>query len=144
MDLSEIALKYFKSGYVCSQAVLVAYADRYGIDKKTALKIATAFGGGIARTAEICGAVSGGLMVIGLAHGRADLENQTDKEQTYALSRELMQRIQTKFGSTICKHILGEDISTEQGRQAALDKKLFETTCCDCIRFTVDCLEQIV
>ena len=64
------AEEMFRSGYVCSQAVFATFSEMLGLDKETALKIANGFGGGIARKQEICGAVSGAIMAIGLKYGK--------------------------------------------------------------------------
>ena len=63
------ARELFKSGCNCSQAVFLAFADRYGIDDDTALKLASSFGGGMGRSREVCGALSGALMVNGMETG---------------------------------------------------------------------------
>ena len=62
----EKAVEYFKSGYNCSQSVFAAFADLYGMDTETALKISASFGGGIGRMREVCGCFSGIAMIAGL------------------------------------------------------------------------------
>ncbi len=144
MDRTDTALECFDKGFVCSQAVLSAFADQYGLDRDKALKLATAFGGGVACTAQMCGAVSGALMVIGLVHGRTDVEDKGAKEKTYQQSLELIGKLENRFGSIVCEKILGVNISTEEGMNQATETKLFETTCRDCIKYTVEILEQIL
>ena len=68
----EIALELFNEGYNCAQAVFAAFADKYGIDKDTAMKLSSSFGGGMGRMREVCGAVSGMFMVAGLETGAVD------------------------------------------------------------------------
>ena len=72
MTHGELAEQYFLEGYNCSQAVLLAFSDRTGLDKETAARLASSFGGGLARMREVCGAVSGAAMVLGLVRGYAD------------------------------------------------------------------------
>ncbi len=74
MNTEQRARDLFKSGYNCSQSIFAAYAERYGIDFETALKISSSFGGGMGRLREVCGAVSGMFMVLGLAKGYSDNE----------------------------------------------------------------------
>lgn len=69
----------FNKGYVCSQAVFAAFSDMFGLDKEMALRIGNGFGGGIARKQEICGAVSGAIMVIGLKHGKVEADDSLSK-----------------------------------------------------------------
>jgi len=82
MENPEHAVARFNDGCLCSQSVLTTFAPRFGLPLDTAMRIATPFGSGIASTGEMCGAVSGALMVIGLAHGAADAEDQQAKEET--------------------------------------------------------------
>ncbi|MCD8492418.1 MAG: C-GCAxxG-C-C family protein [Geovibrio sp.] len=76
----ETATEIFRSGFNCSQGVFTAFAAEAGMDEKTALMLATPFGGGVGGCGETCGAVSGAYMVIGLIHGRSTLEDTEAKE----------------------------------------------------------------
>ena len=71
-ERSEKAEALFKSGYNCSQSVFAAYADIFGIDTETALKISCGLGGGCGRQRELCGAVSGAVLAIGMKYGTTD------------------------------------------------------------------------
>jgi C_GCAxxG_C_C family probable redox protein len=66
----EIAVARFRQDFNCAQSVLVAFAPQLGMDESQALKLASPFGGGVVRRGQICGAVTGALMVLGLAQGR--------------------------------------------------------------------------
>ena len=65
----ELARQAFKEGYNCSQAMVAAFSDLMGMDKKTALRLASSFGGGMGRMREVCGAVTGMFMVVGILYG---------------------------------------------------------------------------
>ena len=69
MDKGEKAKQLFKQGYNCAQAVVCAFADECGLDEDTAYRIASSFGGGVARMREVCGAVIGMSMVAGMLYG---------------------------------------------------------------------------
>ena len=69
---SDLARKLFKKGYNCSQSVFAAFCDETGLDMETALKIASSFGGGMGRLREVCGAVTGMFMVVGMKYGYTD------------------------------------------------------------------------
>lgn len=142
MEKTEEALKRFEEGYICAQAVLSLYAEELGLDLKTALKLSTTFGGGIARSGQICGAVTGALMVISLKHGRVSLEDTESKDHTYQLSESLMTRFTQKFGSTQCRSLLDSDISSEDGLQQAKDQELFSKLCPQYIRQVMEFLED--
>lgn len=144
MNKIEQAVSCFEEGFSCSQAVLSTFSKRFGLNRKKALKIAQAFGGGIAKTGQICGAVSGALMVIGLEHGRTSIEDEEAKEKTYEVTREFMDKFKSENGSIICKELLEYDISTPEGMAVAEEKNLFETVCPDFVRSAVKILEQIL
>lgn len=67
MDHSTLAAQLFLDGCSCSQAVMAAFCDLTGMDRSTALRLSAPFGGGIGRMREVCGAVSGMMMVVGAA-----------------------------------------------------------------------------
>ncbi|MBU2511097.1 C-GCAxxG-C-C family protein [bacterium] len=144
MKKAERALHLFSEGYICTQAVLSTYAEQFGLDYETSLKLATAFGGGLARRAEVCGVITGSLMVIGLMHGNTDVEDTAAKEKTYLLAQELMKRFEQKFGALKCRSLLNEDISNLEGLERAREEKLFETLCPEYIRYTIQLLEEIL
>lgn len=144
MGKRERAASCFKQGFSCSQAVLSTFSKQFGLNRKKALKIAQAFGGGIAQTAQICGAVSGAFMVIGLKHGRTRAEDLEAKEKTYQLTKEFMNKFKSQNGSIICKELLGHDISTPEGMALSEEKNLFDTVCPDFVDSAVKILEQIL
>lgn len=101
------AVELFQQGYNCAQAVFAAFADVYGIDTQTALKLSCSFGGGLGRLREVCGTVSGMAMVASLENGNTDANNQKAKTENYELVRELAEEFQKRNGSIICKELLG-------------------------------------
>jgi C_GCAxxG_C_C family probable redox protein len=115
-DPADIAENYFEKNFNCAQSVFAPFAVRSGLDEETALKIATAFGGGISRRGETCGAVSGALMAIGLIFGSAAPEA---KQEVYRLGQDFMHRFEDQHGSLLCRTLIGVDISTPEGLQKA-------------------------
>ena len=100
------AAELFLQGYNCAQAVAVAFGDVTGIDKALSSKLACSFGGGMGRMREVCGAVSGMLMVAGVLYGYADPEEGEIKKAHYSLVQELAARFREEAGSIICREIL--------------------------------------
>jgi C_GCAxxG_C_C family probable redox protein len=115
MDPIELAGFYFKHGYNCAQSVLLAYAETYGLTTGQAAQIAAAFGGGMGRLGRTCGAVSGGLVVLGLARGTVLPEDRAAKDQTYAVARRFQAAFRERFGALDCSDLVGADISTPEG-----------------------------
>src|SRR5512136_3046171 len=127
---AEIAVSKFSVGYNCAQSVFYSFCDDLGFDKNTALKMATGFGAGMGRKEEVCGAVSGGIIVIGARYGRGEGQDRTPTELTYRKTRELMDQFAQKHGTFICRKLLkGCELTTEDGRKDFKDNKLADTIC---------------
>ncbi len=122
MNDIETAVEYFNKGCSCSQAVLAAYGPKLGLDRESALKIASTFGGGIARTGQTCGAVTGALMALGLKY---NMDDPKAKDKSIALAREFLDKFKACNGSTTCRELVGYDVSTPEGFAYARENKLF-------------------
>ena len=144
MDNVEGAVSYFEEGFSCAQAVLATYAPQLGLDRETALKVAGAFGGGMARMGQTCGAVTGALMSIGLQNGKTVADDEETTEACYDLAKEFAEQFRSRNGSTICKELLGYDISSLEERKIADEKKLFETRCPEFVHDAAEILEQLL
>lgn len=104
----EKAGRLFKEdGYNCCQAVVLAYCDVFGLDKKTAASIASGFGGGMGRMREVCGAVSGMTFLSGLICPADDPNAKTAKTANYALVQEMAEDFRKINGSIVCRELLG-------------------------------------
>ena len=106
-DHSAIAKQFFLDGYNCAQAVLLAFGDVTGLETETAAKLASSFGGGLGRMREVCGAVSGAAMVLGIARGYADPTDHEAKKEHYRAVQEFAHRFKERNGSIICRELLG-------------------------------------
>ena len=106
MDHGMKAGELFLGGYNCAQAVVVAYCDLTGLSESFAAKLASSFGGGMGRMREVCGAVSGMLMVAGLLYGYDTPGDDTVKKAHYALVQALSGKFREKVGSIVCREIL--------------------------------------
>jgi C_GCAxxG_C_C family probable redox protein len=144
MTKSDDALAGFKTGITCSSAVFSVFADELGLDDKTAKKIACGFGAGISRTGNICGAVSGAIMVIGLKYGKAVQGDDAATEKTRALTRQFIQEFSKKNGSVSCTELLGYNLSNPDEYEAAGKENLFRTKCPEYVRDAAVILEKIL
>lgn len=117
----------FHQGYNCAQSVFAAFSDDLGIDFETALKLAAPFGGGMGRLREVCGAVSGMLMVAGLKYGYTDPKAFGAKSEHYHLVQDLAEEFRTENHSIICRELLGlgkgKDSPTPEKRSKEYYKK---------------------
>ena len=141
---TEAAVTKFLCGYNCAQSVLYAFHDELGLDEDQALKIATGFGAGMARKQEVCGAVTGGILVLSLRYGRDSKQDRAATDQTYKRVRELMGQFEAKHGSCICRQLLdGTDLSTETGQRRFKENDLLNQVCEPCVQDVVEILEQL-
>lgn len=108
----ELAGTLFRQGYNCSQAVLGAFAEELGLPFETAVKLSCSFGGGMGRMREVCGAVSGMLLVCGMAKGYSTPETGIVKAEHYRLVQELAKCFKERHGSIYCHDLLGGTAST--------------------------------
>jgi len=129
----------------CAQSVLGVFCADLGLDRVAAMKLASGFGAGMGRKQEVCGAISGAVMVIGLKCGQAREDDKEAKEAAYRLSREVMDRFQAEFGSCRCRELLsGVDLATDAGHQRYKAEGWSEKVCRPCVRFAVRVLEEIL
>jgi C_GCAxxG_C_C family probable redox protein len=106
MDHGIKAAELFLGGYNCAQAVAVAFCDLTGLEEKQAAKMASAFGGGMGRLREVCGAVSGMLLVLGILDGYDDPTDDAAKKALYSRVQELAREFREENGSIICRELL--------------------------------------
>lgn len=143
MNRADRAIELFNNNFNCSQAVFTVFATEYGISEELALKLATSFGGG-ARSGEMCGAVSGALMVLGLRYGHFIAENNEQKQKAYSLACEFVNRFKKLNNSIVCRDLLGYDLSKEDEFEIITSKGLFKTICPNMVRDAVNILEQML
>jgi len=142
---SELAVSTFEEGYNCAQSVFSAFCEDLKIEDDLALKVATGFGAGMGRKGEVCGAVTGGIMVLGAKYGRGENEGRPATEATYAKTRELMDQFASRHGSCLCLKLLnGSDLTTEEGQKTFRENDLFNQVCKPCVRSAVEILEDIM
>lgn len=107
MTRREKAEGLFLEGYNCSQAVLIAFEDLHGLDRETAARLASSFGGGMGRLREVCGSVSGMFMVAGLLYGYDDPKAKEEKSEHYTRIQKLAADFTAENGSIVCRELLG-------------------------------------
>ncbi len=145
MQRVDIAVSKFMEGYNCAQAILYSFCDTLGFDKDTALKTACGFGAGMGRREEVCGAVTGGIMVLGLRYGRGENQDGAKTDQTYGKVRALMGEFAARHGTYICRRLLdGCELTTPEGQSEFREKGLKNKVCRRCVADVVEILEDIL
>ncbi len=141
----ELAKSYFLEGYNCAQAVVLAFHEELGLDKKAAACMASCFGGGMGRLREVCGTVSGMLMVLGLLKGYYDPKDQEGKKALYAQVQQLAGTFQKHNGSIICRELLGLDHHTDEPTPSERTPEYYKKRpCADLAADAAEILEQFL
>lgn len=142
---SHLAKELFKKGYNCSQSVFAAFCDETGLDFDTALKISSSFGGGMGRLREVCGAVSGMFMVVGLKCGYTDPVDKNSKAEHYELIQALAKQFQAENKSIICRELLGLSVKNDnplpEDRTESYYKK---RSCAEIVEYAAKILDEYI
>ncbi len=145
MNKKDIALKYFRDHFNCSQAVFTAFGTEDGLSEEQCLKTACAFGGGIGRQQLTCGAVTGAAMALGLRYGKGINDPEEKKTETYARVKKLFSEFDKKNGSVSCRELLtGLDMNDPGDHQRIMEMQLFEILCEKFVIDAVEITEEII
>lgn len=143
MDRKEQAVKYFTGGYNCSQSVLAAYCDLFGMDKETALKVSEGFGGGMGRMRGVCGTVSGIFMLIGLKYSNATAGDLENRQFIYQKVQDMAKAFSDKNGSYICGDLLNGISLTQGSRPTPRDENFYKKRpCVEYVKDACDFIEE--
>ena len=140
---SEKAVENFRSGYNCAQSVFLAFAEDFGFDKETALKLSSSFGGGMGRLREVCGAVSAMFAIAGLKKGYTTPNNDDIKAKHYELIQSLAEDFKSKFGTIICRELLELPEGKDSPIPSKRTEEYYQTRPCESfIRFASENIEN--
>ena len=145
MERKYIAADLFTSGCNCAQAVFVAYCDKTGIDKETALKLSSSFGGGMGKLREVCGACTGAFAVAGALWGYSDVDDQKAKTEHYKLIQRIADEFKERNETIICRELLKGLKNTEGKAPAKRDEEYYKTRpCCKFVMDACDIIDKII
>jgi len=134
------AATHFKQGYNCAQSILLTMQEYYGNKhNKLIPKIATAFGAGIGRQGSLCGALTSGVMAIGLKHGTNE-PSLEKRLQAYTLARQLYEKFTQEFSTPFCLELIGYDLTKPEELEKAQKAKVFDKKCTHFIKKTIEIL----
>jgi len=140
---SEKAANYFKQDYNCAQSVLLTMQEYYGIRRNRLIpKIATAFGGGIGRRGSLCGALTGGIMAIGLKHG-TDKTVLREKEKAYDIALKFYDQFVKECGSPFCRKLIGYDLTKPEELEKMRKSNVRDEKCSHFVKKAVETLIDI-
>ena len=145
MDHKAVAEVLFASGMNCAQAVFVAFCDETNIDRETAIKLSSSFGGGMGKLREVCGALTGAFAVAGMLWGPEDPTDNKAKSAHYALIRRIADEFKAEYGTYICNYLLKgiENIHSEHPHERT--EEYYKVRPCVCFVATAaEILDKII
>ncbi|MFX1245799.1 MAG: C-GCAxxG-C-C family protein [Promethearchaeota archaeon] len=140
MNDVDTAVNCFYDRDNCAQAILSTFGPRLGLDKELSLKLTEVFSGGMAHTGNICGAVTGAFMVIGLKFSDLDVKHQ---EAMHDRAKEFIRKFKEKYHSIICRELINYDLTTIKNRKHATERKIFKN-CPKYVRDAAEILENML
>ncbi len=142
MNRMDKVVDLFASGLNCSQAVLNVFGEPYGLHAEMAIRLGRPLGGGMARTARTCGAVTAAVLILGLAKDHQD-EGRA-RNVSYSSVLALLTRFEALHGTSQCRDLLGADLSTDEGLKKAQEGKLVSTLCPRFVKDAAGILEELL
>ena len=143
MNKADKAESLFRTGYNCSQSVYAAFAEELGITVEEAAKKASPFGAGFGKLREVCGAVTGMVMVIGDLYGYDDPKDAAGKKKLYALVQKLCGAFEESEGSLICRELLGLEKGEDLEEPAVRTEEYYQSRpCVKACRRAAEILEE--
>ena len=140
---AECAVRYFKEGYNCAQSVIGPFHKNINMDFEDAMKLASSFGGGMGRLREVCGAMTASFMVIGIISGYTSPGDDIAKTEHYRLVQDFASKFKSKFGTIICRELLGLPEGADEHVPEARTKSYYDKRPCDkFIEFAAGVLED--
>ena len=140
----DLIMDLFKKGFNCAQIVLLSNCNDFGLNSELAKKIAGGFGGGLARSGDVCGAVTGALMLIGLKYGNYKDDDLVSKDNVNKTGNDYLQMFKNEFGSIKCKDLIKYDLSIEDEAKKARESGIFKTLCPLLVKRSVELVENIL
>jgi C_GCAxxG_C_C family probable redox protein len=140
--LPERAATLFREGYNCAQSVLLTMFEHWNGKSAAIPKIATAFGGGIGRCGSVCGALTGGVMALGIRYGTNE-PSLEKRLKAYELAQKFYKRFEKQHGSVLCRELVGYDLSNPAELEKANEANVFEEKCSSFVRKAVEILMEI-
>lgn len=145
---AEKAMKLFmEDGWNCAQAVYGAFTDVTGMDERTSMRVSASFGGGMGRLREVCGTVSGAIMVLGVLRASEDPTDLNAKAAHYALVQDFARRFKERNETIICRELLekqGNEASTAPMPDARTAEYYKKRPCVLLVRCAAEILEEML
>ena len=145
-ERTQRAVELFKSGFNCSQSVFAAFAGEFGMDEETALRVSAGLGGGVGRSREVCGAVSGAAMLVGFKHGAVSGDDAEAKQKCYEVVQQIIAEFKKNNPSIVCRELLalGEGESTNPTPEARTQQYYQKRPCVQLVEDAARAVEKVL
>jgi len=140
--VSEKAAALFQEGYNCAQSVLLTMFEHWNGKNELIPKIATAFGGGIGRCGSVCGALTGGVMALGIKYGTNE-PSLEKRLKAYELAQKFYKQFEQQHGSVLCRELIGYDLSVPEELEKVRKARISEEKCVIFVRKAVETLIEL-
>lgn len=140
--LGQRAVVRFRQGYNCAQSVLLTMFEHWEGKNELVPKVATAFGGGIGRCGSVCGALTGGVMAVGIKHGTNE-PSPGKRSKTYGLAEMVYKEFEKRHGNVLCRELIGYNLSNPEELEMARRANVFEEKCRDFVRTAVEIVASL-
>lgn len=145
MSHADKAEELFRQGCNCSQAVFLAFEDVTGMEHEAALKLSSVFGAGMGKLREVCGAVSGAFMVLGILYGYYDLTSREEKIRTYKMIQDFAAKYKEKKGTIICRELLGLKEGEDLPEPAVRTEEYYQSRpCIGACRLAAEMVDEVI
>jgi C_GCAxxG_C_C family probable redox protein len=137
-NTEKITTDYFNSGFNCAESVLLSLVEAMNMKHSCIPKIATGFGAGFGRQGEVCGAITGAVMALGLKYGRSGLEerDREKKEEMYKIVDDFIKSFEKKFKNIRCINLTGCNMLTPEGLKKFKDENVHASICAQLVAFS--------
>lgn len=133
----------FLEGYNCAQAVFGAFCEDFGVSFDLGVKLSSGFGGGVSRRREVCGAVSGAVMVLSMVHGYTDSQADVEKKKLYEEVRGVLKNFEEETGSIVCRELLGlEEKASDPVPEKRTEKYYAKRPCAELVYLSAKAVEK--
>ena len=146
MNKADIARQFFLDGANCAQSVAAAFAPEVGMSERELFKLASGFGGGFGRRREICGAVSGMVLIVNMLCGNENISDKKAKDDHYALIQKLLREFEERTGSIICRTLLelDKDAATPHVSEVRTTEYYQKRPCVELVALAAEILENFI
>ena len=143
-EKADSAVRMLLDGFNCAQSVLVCCSEDRGLPREFALRVAQAFGGGIGRTGNLCGALTGALMTVGMRCAALEASDSPSKNRAHELARQVLSEFAARNKSLLCRDLTGCDLTTEEGHRRFKDEEIAQRVCAQLVRSAVEITEKVL